>query len=390
MMKSNKKYKILLARTSYDAHLNRFVRRLKQYNPDVTIDVLTSVQKKEIPDDIKQNASNVYFYKLTGGHIVSHLAFLKYFLDGMFLRRAIKKMAKDSHYDIINIHYPTMEFASSIKAMRSMADNIILSPWGSDVYRISKWQQKRLKRLYQDSDWITGLDNRRFWSDIAKLFDVPIEKFVHLNIASETVDYMASHLETISQEKAKKIMKVEKQYVITCGYNGNPAQQHKAVITAIARIKNQLPSNFVLIFPVTYGGNKKYIDELKADVSSNGINAVFLERYMNMEEMFYLVQATDVFIHIQTTDSDSLCVKEYLFCKKKVVHGSWIEYDDFKKYPPEPFYKVDRLSDLDSVIVDAVNGPARFASNEWWNEFKNSGYNYWMPKWDSFYQSLLK
>ena len=388
-MKNNKKYKILLARTSYDAHLNRFVRRLKQYNPNVTIDVLTSVQKKEIPDDIKQHASNVFFYKLSGGHILTRLTFLKYFLDGMFLRKTIKRIAKDSHYDIINIHYPTIEFSYAINVMRKIANAIVLSPWGSDVYRINKLQQRKLKELYQKSDWITGLDNKRFWYDIAKIFNVPIEKIIHLNIASETVDYMATHLEIISQNQAKEILKVKDQYVITCGYNGNPAQQHKAIIEAIAKIKNDLPSQFVLLFPVTYGGNKKYIDELKEDVSRNGINAVFLERYMNMEEMFYLVQATDVFIHIQTTDSDSLCVKEYLFCKKKVVHGSWIEYDDFKKYPPEPFYKVDNINDLDSVIVDAVNGPARFASNEWWNEFKNSGYNYWMPKWDSFYQSLL-
>jgi hypothetical protein len=132
------------------------------------------------------------------------------------------------------------------------------------------------------------------------------------------------------------------------------SHRHEAIIDAVNSIKDQLPDNLTLLFPFTYGwGTQEYVQSIKDKCASLGIKAVFVEEYLNMEDLYTLRMATDMFVHVQTTDAGASCVMQYILCHKKIVHGSWMKYVDLERFNPLFYYPVNNLEELGSVILEA-------------------------------------
>lgn len=63
----------------------------------------------------------------------------------------------------------------------------MISPWGSDVYRINAFDKLIAKLCYHKVDYIS-VAPIKFRDDIATLFNVPDGKFVNLGFGSDTID----------------------------------------------------------------------------------------------------------------------------------------------------------------------------------------------------------
>ena len=75
----------------------------------------------------------------------------------------------------MNIHYPKVEYCLSVKYFKQLADKILLSPWGSDVYRVGKRKLAILKYLYRKADFVCASDTR-FGKDLCEIFKLlPIQ-----------------------------------------------------------------------------------------------------------------------------------------------------------------------------------------------------------------------
>jgi hypothetical protein len=379
---------IIIGINCHYGHLCRFVKFLRQTNPEVVITFFGDYDKTVQSPDIQENVDRIIYR-----HVFSlkYFRFLKYFFNIVILRKQFKILSKTERFDIINIHYPRPQMMFVRNYLRRMGKRIILTPWGSDVLRATKHDLFELKYIYRRADLVTVGAG----SDIGRIaqnrFGIDKNRFEPLAWGSETIDFINDHLEHITKEEAKKRLNLSDSYVITCGYNAYKAQRHLAIIDAIVKVKSHLPENVVFLFPTTYATKvekEEYVSLLKEKCKGLGLNAVFFENYLSVEDIFLLRRASDMFIHVQTTDAGNSTIMEYLICGNKVIHGSWMHYK-WLDYPPKFYFPVDDLEDLPKVIVEAYQAEMPSIPEEVVTRIKNRGWKQKMIAWNETFISCV-
>ena len=348
-MKEN--YSILLLGEMYDNHMNRFVRNLKYVNPKVEIDCFTpSIKEREITDDYLACFREC---RIEGfSHLFQYVPYLRKTESRYNWKKHFRAFSKGRRYDIVNIHYPKCSYYSILNELKGLSNNLVLTPWGSDVLRINNQERAVMKHLYDAADYVTGYRGR-FTDDFMRIYNIPQNKLVYAFIGSETIDYIMEHKSQIDVDSAKKVIGLDGYYVISCGYNASPVQQHHQIVEAIKKVRSSLPEQLALLFPLTYPKNTEYIGSLKTHVSNMGVKALFFDHYMDLESLFIMRQATDMFIHVQTTDATNASIKEYLLLDKNCINGAWINYPDIETDNYKPFYTVNNIEGLSDIIIDA-------------------------------------
>jgi hypothetical protein len=354
----NKKYSLLIvAIYCITTHVREIVDHLKTKNPLVDITILTDkpTEMKRILVDKSVKLEN-YNVSLVN----CKYRWLRFLLIKHKQKKFFKYFAKNRKYDIVNVHYPFRYMSFVFKSLRTMSDNVVITPWGSDLLRRDKTSLKQLKKLYEKADFITMTANST--GPIGKIllhdFKIDPKKMVGSFWGTDIVDYAIKNGDSISQDDAKERFGLSGQYVITCGYNRQKAQQHKAIIAAIDQYRNQLPKNLTLLFPMTYGNmlyQGKYVEEVKEECKKRRLHAIFITEFLSVKDLYKLRKATDLFVHVQTTDAGSRSVYEYILCDKKIVHGSWVSYKKLESFKPLFYFPVDTMENLGEVIVKAYN-----------------------------------
>lgn len=380
----NKNYKLLVIGDAYDNHISRYVTNLKIENPSAKIDLFTINRNgKVISENVLLNVNRViYRDRSTLKNRV-----LKELVNALLLIKQFRYLSKKMNYELINLHFPTFEYVFIVKYLNRISSNLILTPWGSDLYRIDKLRLFLLRRLYKKSDFVT-VASIRFKKDLLKMFKFSENKIIELDIGSETIDYISKN-ENTSTIEARENLGIEKDaYYITCGYNGVKAQNHIKIIESIFSIRNKLPENLILLFPMTYGGDSEYHNIVKLKVRELGLSAIFFDEYLNLDTLFNLRMATDIFIHSQTTDANAGTIQEYLLCKKKVLNGSWLRYKELEKFGL-PYFLIEDINNLSNDILRAFYSHKIQLSENLITYIKSNGWEHWIQKWNMFFLSRL-
>lgn len=395
----SKNYKIfIIGIFGIPSHIIRFIRNLKQTNPLVEITLFSDRPYDAFSQDISGFIEEYIRWDRRPSKLFSRLwrfKSLKGMIDRVTLFLQMNRISKSRQYDIVNVHYPQYFMCYVIRQLRRMSSSIVISPWGSDVLRLEgKTKRRKLARVFRKADHITASVNENVGMAIVREMGINANKFHPLLWGSETIDYINEHLSAVSVEEAKRQLSLENRYVITCGYNAFEAQRHEVMIRAIQSIRNQLPDNLTLLFPVTYGhsyGTRKeeYVSELKQLCMELGLDAVFYENYLSVDELFYLRQGTDMFIHVQTTDAGNSSLQEYILCGKKVVHGAWIHYSYLEDFKPLSYFPVEDLEHLDEVILNAYHSDNIKVPTEVMEIIQNRGWKVKMKQWDEFFVSIV-
>ena len=265
-------------------------------------------------------------------------------------------------------------------------------PWGSDILRRPKKNLEQLSYLYQKADYIAATPSSPIGRKILEEFKVNPEKVVGSFWGSAGIDYAIEKGKLISQKDSKERFGLSDRYVITCGYNRQEAQRHKAIIEAIDQKREQLPENLTLLFPMTYGNmtyQGKYVEEVKDECKKRNLQAVFVTEFLSLEDLYKLRNATDMFIHVQTTDAFSGSVQEYILCNKKIVHGSWNKYEQLEDFKPLFYFPVDKLENLGEIIVKAYNSDGIAIPQGVIDYVKSSSWHVKVTKMNDFFISIV-
>lgn len=383
------KYSILIiAIDCHFSHMARFVSNLKLANPEVEIHFFTNKKKEDIPVEISDNVFEIIHQNRNNGR-GGYLGVLRKIVS---LKRQFKKLSKKYKYDIIDIQYPHYYMAFIMRYLKKMSNNIVVTPWGSDILRVDGLRYKVLMNGVLDKcNYITTAEENNIRKRILDTLPNSGFRFVPAGWGSETIDYIVHHLGEIDTQTAKKQFGLSDKFVITCGYNAFRAQNHDKIIEAIARIRPQLPDNLMLLFPVSYGaGDKKqYVSELRELCKEKNLDATFVEDYMSVENVFYLRMATDLFVHVQNTDAGCATIQEYLMCDKKVVHGSWIHYKMLEAYLPLCYYPAVDFSVLGDAIMKAYQSEGIKVAPEVLDYIRGNGWEVKRKGWNDFFSSIV-
>lgn len=385
----NIRYSILLiAFDCHYSHLDRFVKNLKKVNPLVEITLFAD--HEDISDDIKENVFEIIYRRYYKGYIKSKR--ISCVANKILLYRQFKGLLKYGKFDMVNIHFCLYYMYYYMRILRKIGKKIVITPWGSDVLRLnSKIKWNLLGRVYRDADMIAAPSNSQLGIKIVNGFGINESKMSPLLWGSETIDYINEHIDEVTREDAKLQLGLDGKYLITCGYNAFPEQRHETIIDSISKICEYLPSNTVLLFPVTYGNNNKdaYVQMLKEKVDTFNLNAVFYENYLSVHDVFLLRRASDIFIHVQTTDAGNSTIMEYLICGNKVLHGVWMHYK-WLDYETKFYYPINNLDELSVSIITANKSENPVLPEEVVNVIQKRGWSDRMPSWNEAFMGLLE
>lgn len=389
----NKKYSILIVGIKcYFGHVMEFVVNLKKKNPLVDITLILSPIPDEVNKELTRFVNRIVIHKTYESKIVPH--FIISGTNAILCYLAFFRLHLRSHFDIVDIHFvkPYIKYAMPI--IRKMTKNIVITPWGSDVMRVENAKSiDVLCKIYSQARYVTvGKDSQIGRCAIEK-FKVNPDKMVKLGWGGVFFDYMEENSEIVTTEEAKARFGLSGRYVITCGYNMRKAQRLEDIIDAVYSVKDQLPENLTLLFMRTYreSVNKKvsYSQTIINKGRAMGFDVVMVKDYLDMEDLLKLRKATDIFVHVQTTDAGSRSVMEYVLCNKKVVHGSWIKYPYLENYKPSCYFPVDKMENLGACIVKAYRSQIEELPKEVKNIILERGWSHRMNLWNDFFESLV-
>ena len=250
----NKQYSILIiALYCYTGHVKSVVEHLKKKNPLVEITLLSNLKPEEIRKYIPDPEVKIEWFDDGNGADIIKWKWLKFQIIKYRQIKFFKQFSKSHKYDIVNIHFARKSMAYVYKYLRAMCNKLVITPWGSDILRIGADQYPLLGKLYKQCDYLATFPNSLLGEKIIKEFNIPSIKFVENFFGSDLVDYAMKFGDNITEDEAKKHFGLNDRYVITCGYNKYVSHRHCIIIDAIGKVRNMLPDNLTLLFPMTYG-----------------------------------------------------------------------------------------------------------------------------------------
>lgn len=387
-----KKYSILIVGLKcYSGHIREFIVNLKKKNPLAEISLITTNVRKEYREDIELSVDQLVVLKKYQGRV--RIPYLAELINKLLFYWGFFMLYFRKHFDIVDIHFPQVYTKQAMPFLKKMTNNIVITPWGSDVMRVEDERSiKTLTHIYSQARYVTAGRNSTIGKCAITKFKVNPEKMIQLGWGGEFFDYIHENSDKVSTEEAKERFGLTNKYVITCGYNVQKSQRHEDIIDAIYRIKDILPDNLTLLFPFAYATSSstdRYKETILEKCKTLGLAFLVVEDYLDMTDLLNLRMATDIFVHVQTTDAGSRCVMEYVYCNKKIVHGKWNKYEYLEKYKPSCYFPVDKMENLSSVIVNAYRSKIGELPEGVRNLILERGWNYKMTQWNTFFESLI-
>ena len=365
-------------------YINQFVKHLKENNPSAKI-YFWGYSREECETDksFLNCLENYCLFDIRS--IMKSSAFwqLKAISE---MRKSFRNYASGKNFDYVNIHYIKPEYFFLIKLFKKCSQSLVITPWGSDVYRVKGLNRLLVKKILDMADYITGSDDR-FTKELIVMYNVPTSKIVHCDLGVAPIDYIICNKNLIDENEAKRQLAIENKYVITCGYNASSAHRHLEIIEAVNKVRNQLPNNLLLLFPLTYHKAPEYVDSIKQKVDEYGFEAIYFEDFLDIPSLFLLRQATDLFIHIQPTDGSSGTLAEYILCEKKILNGAWLKYPEIEKNGHMPYFLVDNLENLDQAIVNAFQSEPITIDKSVLQYLEKRQWKVMIKDWDSFFSN---
>lgn len=381
-----KEYSVLILGNFESFYVVQYVKNLKKYNPQAHLFFWGYTREKNDTDrsflscydeyclfDIKKELRSSTLGKLS---VISKL------------RKSFKTFVEGKHFDYVNIHYIKPEYCFLLDYLKKCASKLVLTPWGSDVLAVKYFYKYLVRQLFDSADFVTG-EEGRFTQDVKRLFNVPENKIVHCVIGFEPIEYIIEHKKLTDTNEAKHHLKLDNHYVITCGYNANRVHRHSEIIDSINQVRHQFPDNLLLVFPFTYPKVPEYIQTIKQKVNDYGLNAVYFEDFLDMQHLFFLRQATDIFIHVQPTDASSASLWEYILCEKKIINGSWLQYPELVKNGKLPYFELDKMENLGKKVVETYLSAPIEISQELFKDFEKKQWKVAIKDWDKLFSSNL-
>lgn len=383
----NKQLRILFVGGRYPSHFYNLANHLHKFDKDIIIDWYanvtlpkTELESSSFPIHEFHNVKKQYpsfLYKIPLLKTVFTISDMKHSF----------KYYSGRTYDLVSIQFVGSLYAFMIKQFRTVSKKLVLSPWGSDVHRASKMDKFLLKKLYKNADCVTLL-TEDFGKDVIRQFKLDPKKTYYVDYGSDPLDTILKNINKVSKAEAKRLLGIpDDSYTITCGTNSAVAQRHAMIVDELAKVKDRLPENTCLLAQLGRS-SKEYDDLVISKMKGADFKYIYFDRRLTEWEMFLWRRASDMLIHAQVSDSNSLAVQEAMLCDTKVVNGEWLRCPHNEIYGM-PYFVYKSFDDLSTVVVKAINDDKIFVPEELKNDIIKMAWSNMIKRWDDFFMSFF-
>ncbi len=345
--------RVLIIGNSHDKHLSRFIKGLRSLDVDYAIDILDVSMRQDLCES-NSLYDRVCISKRTHPDFIYKIPLLNKLCKYRDTVLAFKNIVKD--YSLISVQFITIQAGFLYSSLKKNGAKLIVTPWGSDIYRIGAFQRNFTRKLLAEADFVTLMPSSKFGDDVKREYQLAESICLPLCFGSDILDAIFKDSKSRADCK-KQLLGSADKFTITIGYNASSAQNHLQVIEAISNIKKILPSNTILLLPMTYSKVESYMDEVRFALDELGVEYRIFDKYLSDEEVLDLRKGTDIFIHMQKTDAYSSSLQEALLSKSKVINADWLRYKELEK-DGLPYYLAN-FNNLTSVISQALTDSCR-------------------------------
>ena len=370
--------KVLVLCTYTSTYVLQLFKYVREYHPDVKYSLFTHISAKEYYENnlVLSDDETIYSF---GNHD---------YLCGV-------EAMKLPHFDIIHSLWMERFWGEWAGVFKRKCDAWFCSVGGSDLYRDSSKLIQRIlqKRIIRRADWISseGEETKEFFNNIyGAICD---------NTNHTIIRYGVDILDAIDDISGEKTANIKEKYgispdkiVIMCGTNSRVEHQHMAILHALSLLPEDVRDRIALLIPMTYGGGTKaYIEQVGA-TADNIAETVVLTHFLSTREMAEIAKATDIMIHVQTTDQLSSAMLSNMYNGNVVIAGEWLPYNELRDKGIY-FISVDCIEELNSTIMTIIDNLGEY--KERCKENKNKVYEIssWKKSafdWYSVYEKIVR
>ena len=317
--------------------------------------------------------------------VLARVPGLRGLINKQFRYKALLKLSEA--YDIIDIHFFSPAYDRLIEELGRRGKQVKITIWGSDFYMADSVRREQQRSIFQTVKTIqveTG--------EIAKDF---LEHYPELESKVRIAHFGIVQLELIDQlqqqggqEACKKELEIpEDRLVLTCGTNRSKGHRHLLMLESIERLAPDLREKLFLILPMTYGGDKAYIPEVRQKAEALGIPFRILSSFLTLEDLCRYRIVSDLTLTIQVSDALASAIQEHIYTGEILIAGDWLPYQVLKD--EHVFFVTTSLESLDGVLTDVLKNYDSFREKCLGNRERISAFSAWdhvIEDWLSIYR----
>lgn len=267
----------------------------------------------------------------------------------------MKDIKSLGEFDYCHIHMYSFLFLLAACLTRKNTGKIVVSFWGSDLFTRNK--TARIEKMLMNKVNIITLSTYAMADKFHELFGYNNDdKIVNVKFGLSVFETIDSFINKEESGLSKKTMSIpEDKFIVTCGCNGKPTQQHLETLEAIGRCPEYIKNKLFIVLPMSYGNDDiMYMNKVADQLNKSNIDGRILKQFLSRDEIAMLRLATDVFINVQKTDAFSGTMQEHLFAGSVVINGNWLDYRDLDEAGVK-YVKIKNFLGLTEKITDIVD-----------------------------------
>lgn len=252
-----------------------------------------------------------------------------------YIKQSITIIRSLGFFDILHIQSARTFICPAFYLTHKQFDKIILTFWGSDLYRVSNLKLLIALPLMNRADIISMMvpDMKVFFQNKPFIFRRLSKKIKVIDFGSmlyDKIDYYLEEKEHIKESFGYSSSKL----LCVIGYVGRPQMQQYEAIEAILPCLINNKDKVQLAVPA-YGISEKNYGKIHSILEESGIEYKIFTEFMDVETVSQFRAISDIFIHPQTSDALACAVLENLYAGTVLINGEWLNYstlDDAHAY----------------------------------------------------------
>lgn len=308
------------------------------------------------------------------------------------IKKIYKQLKTLGTFDVLHIHYVKHLYAPGIYLLRNNYKKIILTFWGSDLYRSTIISRVCILPILRIADKITfitatmkndffkksifhrGLRNRICVMDYGNML------FPYIDSAEKKIKE-----DTLSSYSTFNLSK--ERLTITIGYVGRPQMQQKEAIESILKnISSTIIDGVQIVIPA-YGMKEGRLQYLRHILDEKSVQYSIIPDFLGPEKVALLRSLTDIFVHPQTTDAFSSSMQECFYANAVIINGSWLHYKDIENAGAYflSFNSFDHLPDLLLNVIESIDLHKQMSAINKQVMLEMCSWDRWRQDWRSLY-----